>query len=89
MNKEKHTVLGVHITDRVKEAVEVQKLLTEFGDQIKTRLGLHEVGTSTSPNGLLLLEMVGPDKGIQELSDRLNGIDGVEVQSMVFYHQAY
>lgn len=86
MTKVKHTILGVHITDRVKEAVEVQKLLTTFGEQIKTRLGLHEVGTPTSPNGLLLLEMVGTDKGIQELSDKLNAIDGVEVQSMVFFH---
>ena len=39
-------------------------------------------------NGLLLLEMVGPDAGIQELSDKLNAIDGVEVQSMVFFHLA-
>ncbi|NLW86349.1 MAG: hypothetical protein GXY38_05695 [Planctomycetes bacterium] len=81
-------MLGVHITDRVKEAVAVQRLLTQFGEQIKTRLGLHEVGSATSPNGLLLLEMVGPDAGIQELSDKLNAIDGVEVQSMVFFHLA-
>ena len=86
MTKEKHTILGVHITDRVKEAVKVQKLLTAFGEQIKTRLGLHEIGSPMSPNGLLLLEMVGPDKGIQELSDQLNALDGVEVQSMVFFH---
>jgi len=41
--KGKHTILGIHITDRLKEAVEVQKQLTACGRQIKTRLGLHEI----------------------------------------------
>ena len=84
---EKHTILGVHITDRVKEASEVQKLLTEYGSQIQTRLGLHEVEKGNSaPNGLILLEMVEPDDRIQEMADKLNALEGVEVQSMVFHH---
>jgi hypothetical protein len=85
---EKHTILGVHITDRTRDAVEVQKALTEYGRQIKTRLGLHEIeddGTSAN-SGLLILEMVGPDENIQKLADQLNDIMGVEVQSMVFHH---
>jgi hypothetical protein len=85
--KDKHTILGVHITDRLKEAVEVQKVLTEYGSQIKTRLGLHEVGaTEAGINGLLILEVVGPDEGIRHLADKLNTIEGVEAQSMVFHH---
>ncbi len=88
MAKDKHTILGVHITDRLKEAVQVQKLLTEYGDQIKTRLGLHELGKGVQRNGLLLLEMIEPDIRIQELCDKLNAVEGVEVQSMVFFHQA-
>ena len=84
---EKHTILGVHITDRVKEAVEVQSLLTEYGSQIQTRLGLHEIEKGASaPNGLILLEMVEPDDRIQELADKLNALEGVEVQSLVFHH---
>lgn len=86
--KDKHTLLGVHITDRLTEAVEVQKILTAHGQQIKTRLGLHEIdpGGDPAPNGLLILEVVGNDAGIQQLADQLNAIDGVEVQSMVFHH---
>ena len=38
-----HVVIGVHVTDRIKEAVEVQRSPTAFGGYIKTRLGLHEV----------------------------------------------
>ena len=43
-NMKKHLILGVHITNRVKHVPEVQKVLTEFGCSIKTRLGLHEAG---------------------------------------------
>ncbi len=81
-----HTILGVHITDRLEEAIEVQKLLTIYGQQIKTRLGLHELEKEGGKNGLLLLEMIGKEEGIRDLADKLNAIEGVEVQSMVFHH---
>jgi len=55
------TVLGIRIEDRVKEAGEVQKVLTKFGCSIKTRLGLHEVSNDfCSSSGLILLELTGP-----------------------------
>ncbi len=89
MAKETHYILGVHITDRLKEAVEVQKLLTIYGDRIKTRLGLHEIGSGeTGLNGLLLLEMLEPEARVRELMDRLNAIEGVEVKQMAFQHPA-
>ncbi|MFW6061585.1 MAG: hypothetical protein ACOC93_02135 [Planctomycetota bacterium] len=85
--KEKHKLLGVHLTDRVTEAVEVQRLLTEFGTNIKTRIGLHEIeGEYSAPNGLIMLEMVGADQRANELKDRLNGIEGVESKMIVFEH---
>ena len=85
--KGKHTIVGIHITDRLKEAVEVQKQLTAFGKQIKTRLGLHEVGDDVvGLNGILLLEMVGPDSGVEKLMTSLNAIRGVEVKKMEFDH---
>lgn len=85
--REKHTIVGVHLTDRVKEAVEVQKIFTAYGKQIKTRLGLHEVDDSTvGLNGLILLEMVGADAGINELVSRLNAIAGVEAKTLLFDH---
>ncbi|NLH18090.1 MAG: hypothetical protein GX455_16055, partial [Phycisphaerae bacterium] len=39
-----------------------------------------------SPNGLLLLEMVGDEKTCMELADKLAVIEGVEVQKMIFDH---
>lgn len=84
---DKHIVVGVHITERVKHATEVQQVFTQFGCQIRTRLGLHEAEESVcSPNGLILLEMVDDDAKVAELKEALAAIDGVEVQSMVFDH---
>jgi hypothetical protein len=83
----KHLIVGVHITNRVKRAPEVQKVLTEFGCSIKTRLGLHEASaTACSPSGLILLEMVGDDKASNRMARKLKAIEGVEVQKMVFAH---
>jgi hypothetical protein len=82
-----HFILGVHITDRLKEAVRVQQLLTEYGGHIKTRLGLHELEPGApSPRGLVLLELVGDEQACRDLAGRLGAIDGVDVQQMIFTH---
>ncbi len=84
---ETHVILGVHIHKRKEEAVEVQKSLTKFGQFIKTRLGLHETdGAQDAANGILLLEMTGPQDKASQLAAELNGLPGVEVQSMTFTH---
>ncbi len=83
---DRHLILGVHITDRLKHTQQVQQLFTEYGCNIKTRVGLHEVEKGCSPNGMILLEMYGEDKVCNELADKLSKVEGVEVQRMVFTH---
>jgi hypothetical protein len=84
---DKHIIMGVHITERVRHAVAVQDVLTKFGCAIRTRLGLHEAdGTVCSPNGMILLELLDDDAQVKELQDSLSAIDGVEVKTMVFDH---
>ena len=87
MDKTRHVVLGVHITDRAHHAHVVQDLLTEYGCSIKTRIGLHEVSDKfCSPNGLLLLEMAGDEKPVSELIAKLKAVEGVDIQQMIFDH---
>lgn len=82
-----HIILGVHITDRAHHAIRVQELLTEYGCNVKTRIGLHEVSDGAcSPNGLLVLELVGSDDDCNELARKLTAVEGVDVKSMVFEH---
>lgn len=89
MPKQRHIIVGIHITDRLEEAVEVQKLLTTYGKGIETRLGLHEIdGGEDRLNGLILLEMAGPAAKPDELVADLNALAGVEAKSMLFEHPA-
>lgn len=83
---DKHIILGIHICDRLKRVPDVQALLSEYGANIKTRLGLHEPDGPTAPNGLLILEMWGEEARCLALGDELNKIDGIEVQRMIFTH---
>lgn len=84
---DKHLIAGIHITERVKHASQIQQILTEFGCQIRTRIGLHEADKGLcSPNGLILLELVDDEAKLAELKESLNEIEGVEVQTMVFDH---
>jgi hypothetical protein len=82
-----HRIVGIHITDRATHAGEVQTILSKFGKNIRTRLGLHDVNEdSASPNGLIILEAVGTNQEIDALSDELRRLKGIQVQSMFFSH---
>lgn len=82
-----HIIAAIHVTDRVQQAGKVQEVLTCYGTYIKTRLGLHEAtGNTVSPNGLILLELVGSSTDAENLLADLNRIEGVEAQSIVFGH---
>ena len=81
----KRIVLGIQITRRVQNVPSVQAVLSEFGCNIRTRLGLHEVTESAcSTVGLVLLDTYGDEKTILEMEEKLKAIKGVVVQIMVF-----
>jgi hypothetical protein len=80
-------LLCVHVTNRVKNAPEIQNLFTQYGANIKTRLGLHEVSAElNSPAGVLVLEMVGDEASFEELAAKVDALAGVEVHKVVFAH---
>jgi ACT domain-containing protein len=83
----KHIVIGIHIPDRIKQATNVQQVLTDYGCSIRTRVGLHEVSDSMCAiNGLLLLEMFGKEDEMDAMVKKLQSIEGVDTQYMVFNH---
>jgi hypothetical protein len=82
---EKKIILGFQVTNRVNTVQNVQKVLTEYGCFIKTRLGLHDVDANfCSGTGLVLLETYGDETKIAEMESALKAIDGVQLQKMVF-----
>ncbi|MBN1501553.1 MAG: hypothetical protein JW982_15445 [Spirochaetes bacterium] len=80
----KAVIIGIYIEDRIKEAGEIQKILTEFGCSIKTRLGLHEAGNTCSPSGIILLELTGAKAEWEKFEVKLKGIAGVQIQKLEF-----
>ena len=49
-------IIGVKLDNRIETAVDFQKIITSFGCEIKTRLGLHQ--TEGCENyGIILLEV--------------------------------
>lgn len=87
MSLNKHVILGIHITDRVHNVASVQQILTEYGCSIRTRIGLHEADENfCSPNGVVILEMVGTDQTHDEMIAKLNALEGIEAKKMTFDH---
>jgi hypothetical protein len=78
-------ILGLLVTNRVKNVPEVQKVLTEYGCNIKTRIGLHDTNENMcSTDGLILLEIFGDDKVHADLERKLKMIQGLQVNKMIF-----
>ena len=81
----KINVIGIFVGDRRQESLEVQKILTNFGCSIKTRVGLHEVTNEfCSTGGLILLELTGDIKEQDNLIQTLEGITNIQVKKMAF-----
>lgn len=78
-------ILGVMLKQRMETSVKFQELISEYGCNISTRIGLHVAGEeSCSPSGIVILEIAdGCDKEAAELKSKLEDM-GLNVQKMVF-----
>ena len=82
---DKRIILGIQLTNRMNDAPSFQEVITQFGCNIKTRIGLHNAdGSICSGAGLILLEMFGDEDRINQLEDILRHTEGIKVQKMVF-----
>lgn len=81
----KRYVLGIGLSNRVENAADFQRVLTECGCYIKTRLGLHEVNENLcASGGLIILEVYGGDAEVVDMESKLKAVKGLQVQKMVF-----
>jgi hypothetical protein len=78
-------ILGLLITDRIKEAGQTQEVLSRFGHIINSRLGFHEVTEETcSRVGFIVLQLSGNVSEFDNLESALGEIRGLEVKRMQF-----
>ena len=78
-------IIGLLITDRIKEAGRTQQALTKYAHVIKSRLGFHEVNEDVcSRVGVIILQLAGNAGECDKLEQELGLIGGLEIQRMLF-----
>lgn len=78
-------VLGIKITDRIKEAGLTQGILSKHASVITTRLGFHEVTDSVcSREAYIILHLNDDRSDSSGLVEELKSIGGIEVREVFF-----
>ena len=76
-------ILGIKLPNKEINAVEFQKILTEFNCTIKMRIGINNSSIFCSSTGIILLQIENTEKAI-DLERELLEISGIELQRMIF-----
>ena len=78
-------ILGLLISDRIKEAGRTQLTLSKYSRLIRTRLGFHELNDNVcSRSGIIVLHLTGNQEEWTVFEKELGEIGGLEVQNMSF-----
>ena len=78
------TIIGIGIENRKETAEKVQNLLTEFGCDIKTRLGLNDYKENECTfKGLILVDIPNREQALK-LEKRLSEVENVTIKEMEF-----
>lgn len=63
-------IIGIKLENRASEALKLQEILTHYGCEIQTRIGLHPIGEYKCNNfGIILIEVVSK---VNEIYDTLS-----------------
>lgn len=72
-----HLIMLVRVNQRLHSAEKLQKVFTQYGCNIKTRLGLHEAGEVCGTDGLIILQLVKGNEDMNEFLAKLNELEGI------------
>ena len=74
---EENNIMLIKVNHRLHQAEALQKVFSEYGCSIKTRLGLHEAGDVCANDGLIILQLVSGQSDLERFEKRLNELEGV------------
>jgi len=78
-------IIGIKVTDRIKEVGITQQVLSKYSSVITTRFGFHELTTEKcSREAYIILHLNGEPSDAERLAGDLRSIGGVEVREMDF-----
>lgn len=76
-------IVGLRVNHRTGNAVKLQEVLTQFGCNIKLRVGLHETSEEyCSDDGVIMLQVSGDLSTAQRMMDAFNELEGVSAKMM-------
>ena len=76
-------IIGLRVDHRHANALNLQKTLTEFGCNIKLRVGLHETNEEyCSDDGVIMLQACGDRDTIEKMVNAFNTLEGVSAKWM-------
>ena len=77
------TIIAIRLTQRMENAPKFQEILSRYGCNIKTRIGLHEVSGSTcASDGVIILDVIGEQETINSLISELNSMKELIVKTI-------
>jgi len=74
-------ILGIYAGEKVSDKAALQKVLTNYGNIIRTRLGLNQ---EEGKYGIIILELAGDKQEMLYFENALLKIEGLEIQKMQF-----
>ena len=78
-----YQLVAIKVGHREETATAVQDILTEFGCNIKVRLGLHDLpDEACSPAGLIILQVSAKESVLEGFLKSLNALDEVVARSL-------
>lgn len=82
-------IIGIKVTDRIKEVGITQEVLSKYSSIITTRFGFHELTTEKcSREAYIILHLNGELSDAERLVNDLRSIGGVEVREMDFHDRS-
>lgn len=76
-------IIGLRLNHRTSNAVKLQQALTEFGCNIKLRVGLHETSEEyCADDGVIMLQVCGDKETVDKMVAAFNQVEGVTAKLM-------
>ena len=76
-------IVGLRVNHRTGNAVKLQEVLTQFGCNIKLRVGLHETSEEyCSDDGVIMLQVCGEKADLEAMLSALNAVEGIKAKML-------
>jgi hypothetical protein len=79
--KDSLCIMGILVDRRLESAPRVQEILTQHGDSILSRVGMHDPGEEQ--HGLITLNIRDRHENVEKLEHELGALEGVQVKTIV------